>query len=225
MLVGEARREAGQGRHVEVVEQPFGDALGDQQVALVEDAHESLAPIGQAPAVEVPPRVEELQDPVEGEGERVGVALDLSAEVGDLALRLPELAGGPEVLGPIRAVGHRVAPRRRAGRVARRVRPLPVPAARAHGEPAQRLGHLALVGRAVRRERLGQIEVTDHLGIAVVVVLVQREDAAGLGDPPDAEVAAAPLGHREHGGPARVLAPAYADDVARFEGGERVAPG
>ena len=78
VLVGEARREPGQRRRVEVVEQARLDALGDQQVALVEDPHQPLAPRRERPAVEVAPGLEQLQDLVEAAGQRLGAALDLA---------------------------------------------------------------------------------------------------------------------------------------------------
>ena len=75
MLVGEDRHEAGQRRWIEIVEQTLGQAFDDQEIGLVERAGEATAGIGELPAVDVPPPLEDPQHAVELPSDRLAAAL------------------------------------------------------------------------------------------------------------------------------------------------------
>ena len=63
---------------------------------------------GQRPAVEVAPRLEQAQDPIEAAGERLGAAPDLTPQVLELAADPLGLDGAAQVGVAVGAVGHRV---------------------------------------------------------------------------------------------------------------------
>ena len=108
MLVGEARGEPGQRGRIGVVEQPGVERLGHQQVGLVEDAHEPLPFLGERPAVQVAPRLEHLQHPIESPSQRLGASEDLALEVVHLATDPVRPAGGPQVAIEVGTARHRI---------------------------------------------------------------------------------------------------------------------
>ena len=108
VLVGEARHEGGERRDVEVVEQPAGHRLGDEEIGLVVRAGEHLTGRRERPAVEVAPRLEEPQDPVEPTGQRAGATLHLALQVVELARDALGLHRAADVRLAVGAVGDRV---------------------------------------------------------------------------------------------------------------------
>ena len=94
MLVDERRQQPGEHRRLDAVEPAEAQALGDEQVAFVEDVGEHLARRGQRPArglvaneVDVPAPGEDVDDAVELPPERTLMTVDLAGEIGELAAR------------------------------------------------------------------------------------------------------------------------------------------
>src|SRR3546814_5643804 len=79
--------DLGQRGDVEVVEEPGGHGLGHQQVGLVVGPSQDVAALGEGPAVEVAPGLEQPQDAVESSGQRFGAASHLLAEVVEVSAR------------------------------------------------------------------------------------------------------------------------------------------
>ena len=108
VLVGEARHESGQRRRIEIVEQSRADRLGEQKVALVEDAGESLTRGSERPAVEIAPRFEYPHNSVEPPGERADPTADAFLDLLHLAGDAVSLGCGPQSILELRVAQNRV---------------------------------------------------------------------------------------------------------------------
>ena len=88
---------------VDAVEAAVQQALGDEQVGLVEHPGQHRAAGGEGPraGVDVAPAVEHVEHAVELAGQRLVVAVDAAGEVDELALEALGLPGGPHALAQL----------------------------------------------------------------------------------------------------------------------------
>src|SRR5438067_1029225 len=90
-------RSAKPGAGERVIEQVRAKALGHEEVALVVDPRQLLAGVGEGPSVDVAPRFEDPQHPVELAGEGLGTAAHPTLEAAQLLLQSLGAFSGPEV--------------------------------------------------------------------------------------------------------------------------------
>ena len=81
MLVGEAGGESSHRRHVEVVEETRDQCLCDQQIGLVVGPSEHVTRLRQGPSIEIAPRLEKAQHPVEATGKRLRASAHLTPQL------------------------------------------------------------------------------------------------------------------------------------------------
>ncbi len=148
-LEGEHRRQRGQARRVEPVEQAVVEAGGDEEIGLVVDAPQALTCLGQGPTVEVPPALEHSQHPVEGPGQGGGTALHVPLDGGDLALQ--SLDRGPRlpVTGQVGALAGGMGANGQRQLVDLRIGVAPAQAGPPDPGPGQVRRHLSLEGGGV----------------------------------------------------------------------------
>ena len=103
VLVHEHRQQPGERGRVQAVEHAAVDALGDEQVGLVEQPRQRLPSLGQRPrrGIHVAPPVEHVEHVVELAGQRLAMAVDPAGQIGQLPLESLGLAGGPHPLAQL----------------------------------------------------------------------------------------------------------------------------
>ena len=105
-LVAEGGGRAGQRRRVELVEDAGAQRLGHQQVGLVVQPGQLAAGLGERPAVDVAPRLEHPQHPVELAGQRLRASADALLDALGVAVEAVGPVGGPQVAVQLGAGGH-----------------------------------------------------------------------------------------------------------------------
>ena len=127
-LVGEARHDRGELGRAQAVEQALAERLGEQQIGLGVEAGELLAGVGELPAVDVAPRLEHPQHPVELPGQALAAAAHAPFGALHVALEALDRRRGPQLLLELRVAAQRVVARAASSssacrRSSRRLRP------------------------------------------------------------------------------------------------------
>ena len=177
----------------------------------MEEPGQATTGVGQLPAVDVPPRLEDAQHAVEAVGDGLAATLDALVQVVDLACRALGLGGGAQPLPQHRVLSDRVvdaavvAVVERAGLA---VRPA------GHRRSRQEAGHLPLVLRPVGRERRGQVDAAEHARHVAEVPSGELHRDPARGQHLELHAALAPAGG-QHGHPSDQPPAVHVQDVAR----------
>ncbi len=225
-LVGEGGRQRRHRRGVEPVVQAAPQGLGHQQVALMVDASQHVSALGERPPVDVAPRLQHAQHPVELVTQRLGAAVDAPLDAAEVLLQPVGPVGGAQVPAQVRAGRDGMLVDRTGDAL---TRPGVFFRHRLAGaEPAESLGHLPAEDRVPGRVGHGQLDPTHGAGRKAKIAGRQSEVPTVGGEGANPHVVAPAAGGGDDRHPARGLTARHHEHVAGLDprqGGHHPAAG